>query len=73
MFVRETSACSQCGTRPEEWDPARGGHRRAYLATVEVCRGCQAIAQRGESLSEEQRNRGYQVVLSRREVLRAEP
>jgi hypothetical protein len=71
--VRARQTCPQCGTRPDEWDPAQGGNRRAYLAEVEQCRGCQAIDQRSGSLTDEQRGRGMQVVLKRREVERGEP
>lgn len=63
MVLRDGQACPHCGTRAEEWDPAQGGHRRAFLAEVEVCRGCQALAQRKKALSDEQRGRGHHVVL----------
>ena len=42
--VRRRSACSSCGTRPEEWDPARGGHPQAYKATARRCPGCAQTA-----------------------------
>lgn len=72
MWLRERSACSSCGTRPDEWDPAQGGHRRAYLAQVHVCRGCQAIAERAKGLDDEQAERGHHIVLRRREVAHGE-
>jgi NMD protein affecting ribosome stability and mRNA decay len=42
------------------------------LAEVEICRGCQAISQRDKGLSDEERGRGYQVVLKRREEAHGE-
>jgi hypothetical protein len=72
VFVRARQTCPQCGTRPDEWDPSKGGHRRAYLAEVDVCRGCQAIDQRTSVLTDDQRRRGMQVVLKRQEAARGE-
>ena len=71
--VQARQTCPQCGTRPDEWDPEQGGHRRAYHAHVEVCRGCQAKDQRDKRLTDEQRQPGVQVVLKRRGSDRAEP
>lgn len=48
----EADTCPGCGTRPEEWEPAQGGDRNAYVATVHVCPGCQA---RGDAEREMQR------------------
>lgn len=44
--IREQRTCTGCGTRPEEWDPDRGGSRTAYLPTETACPGCQRIADR---------------------------
>lgn len=71
-WLRDRQTCAQCGTRPDEWDPDRGGHRRAYLAQIDVCRGCQAIDQRSKALTDEQRQPGMQVVLRKQEVTRGE-
>jgi hypothetical protein len=40
-----------CGTRGEEWNPAKGGSRDAYEAEIVTCPGCAAIerAQEDES------------------------
>lgn len=43
--MRQRSACSSCGTRPDEWDPALGGHPAAYTAELGSCRGCTVVAQ----------------------------
>ena len=34
--------CALCGTAPWEWDPKRGGDRRAYEAVERFCPGCYA-------------------------------
>lgn len=39
--VRKRQACPSCGTRPEEWDPDKGGYRHAYRAEALQCDGCQ--------------------------------
>lgn len=41
---RKRQACPSCGTRPEEWDPDRGGSDVAYAAEVRSCRGCETRA-----------------------------
>jgi hypothetical protein len=68
MWLRERSTCPHCGTRPEEWDPTQGGNRRAYLAEVQVCRGCQAIAERQKGIDDKHANHGHHIVLKRREA-----
>lgn len=40
--IRERQTCSGCGTHPDEWDETKGGHPRAFVATVRTCRGCGA-------------------------------
>lgn len=64
-YVRERQTCPQCGTRDEEWDPQQGGHRHAYVATVETCRGCQALKTRESGLTDTERAGGNHVVLKR--------
>lgn len=39
-MLREAERCPNCGTRPAEWDPAKGGHKDAYAATGRMCMGC---------------------------------
>jgi hypothetical protein len=41
-----------CGTRPEEWDPARGGSRVAYVAEVTRCLGCEEIGRARRDMPE---------------------
>lgn len=61
--LRERQTCSRCGTRAEEWDPDRGGDRAAYRAVTGVCRGCQELDSRTDTLTEAQRGRGVYVHL----------
>jgi hypothetical protein len=42
--------CKGCGTHPDEWDPARGGHPRAFVATVHTCPGCGAVESQSDRL-----------------------
>lgn len=66
-YARQRRTCSHCGTRPEEWDPERGGDRDAYLPTVKVpCRGCQVLdqAHNDEGMAARVKQaRGAQIVL----------
>ena len=71
-WLRERQTCPECGTRPDEWDPTNGGDRHAYLAQVDVCRGCQAVAGRSKGLTDEQRQPGMKVVLKRQEITSGE-
>lgn len=43
QYIRERQACQACGTRRDEWDETRGGHRYAYAAEKTRCRGCELI------------------------------
>lgn len=63
--IRKRSACPSCGTRPEEWDETRGGHRHAYIARKDRCHGCAARQQVEASITDED-GRGVHVVLERR-------
>lgn len=63
-YVRERQTCRSCGTRPEEWDPARGGHHHAYVAESERCRGCE-VRQAAEASLTGEEGRGVHVVLTR--------
>lgn len=39
--IRKAETCPNCGTRPDEWNPDKGGHRHAYLPTIEIDPGCE--------------------------------
>jgi hypothetical protein len=62
--VRQAETCRACGTRPDEWDPNLGGHRRAYAVEERVCAGCEVL-QRAEAqhAEDEPALRGAHLVL----------
>lgn len=66
--LRKSETCTQCGTRPQEWDPERGGRRRAYSAEIHQCEGC-VVRQRAETAPEMTQARGMHVVLVRNEEM----
>lgn len=66
QHIRSRQACSQCGTRPEEWDPDKGGRRRAYRAEIHQCEGC-VVREQAEAAPELQTARGMRVALVRNE------
>jgi hypothetical protein len=43
-MVEKGSRCIMCGTADWEWDPKRGGNRRAYETVEKFCPGCYAKA-----------------------------
>jgi hypothetical protein len=67
QHIRAVTTCKQCGTRPEEWDPERGGHRRAYRGVITDCEGCIVIEQTTEAPQMKQ-GRGKKVGLVRSDV-----
>lgn len=42
--------CAGCGTRPDEWDPAQGGDREAFVPDTHYCRGCELLAMQAEAV-----------------------
>lgn len=51
--IRQAETCRNCGTRPEEWDPDRGGDYYAYEPVVDVCRGCEVKAPKQDSVDKD--------------------
>lgn len=49
QYIRERQTCSHCGTRPDEWDPDKGGSRNAYVGTIHRCQGCVVIERTEEA------------------------
>lgn len=39
-MLEKLLVCSGCGTREQEWDKDKGGHRQAYIPKVTSCPGC---------------------------------
>lgn len=71
--ARQAGTCQQCGTRPEEWNEADGGHMHAYVGTVAFCRGCEVRAQQQEEFDRAGKNayrRGSYVTLMRNPEVR---
>lgn len=70
--VLKAETCSGCGTHPDDWDPAKGGHRQAYVAKVDRCAGCAAVEQLQEARTAESKSggvgRGERITLARRKV-----
>lgn len=62
--LRQAVTCPRCGTRPEEWDPDRGGQRHAYVGEIHRCAGC-VVKERTEAAPEMDGGRGLHVVLVR--------
>jgi hypothetical protein len=71
-YVRTASACPQCGTRAEEWDPAQGGHLHAKRAVVKRCPGCEQVESLRATLStlDSAESRGLHVQLIMNEEVR---
>ncbi|MER8003021.1 hypothetical protein [Streptomyces sp. NPDC095613] len=43
--------CAQCGTRYDDWDHGGDGEEDAYAASVQLCTGCEVIADKQDELS----------------------
>jgi hypothetical protein len=68
IWRRET--CRSCGTRPDEWDETKGGHRYAYVAEAVQCRGCQVKEGAREAFADSKDRGVHIVLLKNEEVLR---
>lgn len=55
--IHAAETCRSCGTHPAAWDPAKGGHRAAYIAEIHLCPGCEQ-RQRVEKQLESPENKG---------------
>lgn len=67
-MVRQSDTCPGCGTRGDEWDPARGGDRFAYEARIRQCPGCVEL-ERAQDAPEMRQGRGMRVDLVRNPAL----
>ncbi|GAA4849754.1 hypothetical protein GCM10023403_10690 [Pseudonocardia benzenivorans] len=54
-LIHDNAKCPNCGTRPDEWDPAKGGHDHAYLAELHKCWGCDTSAGAEQAIDEKDR------------------
>lgn len=64
-LILDREKCSSCGTRPDEWDPAKGGHDHAYLPDLRKCYGCATKADGEKKLDEKKHGAGTWVALTR--------
>lgn len=39
----QAQICSRCGTHPDDFDPAQGGNRNAWIGQSKTCEGCRRI------------------------------
>lgn len=64
---QQRCTCSRCGTRPEEWDPDRGGRRDAYVFVPSICPGCEPMERTQDVLGGEEwkGQRGKQIKVRR--------
>lgn len=62
--IHRRDTCPDCGTRAEEWDPAKGGHEHAYLGELRKCWGCQARANAEKGITDDL-GVGVHVILTR--------
>lgn len=61
--ARQRQTCQGCGTHPDEWNPAAGGHRQAYVARIVMCPGCMARDSVASSEQAKQAGHGARVAL----------
>ncbi|MEV4557203.1 hypothetical protein AB0K51_09410 [Kitasatospora sp. NPDC049285] len=59
----QRDVCEGCGTRPQEWDPDRGGDRQAYVAQTHRCLGCEVLEMEMEQVPEGADGRGVKIGL----------
>ncbi|MGW7398006.1 hypothetical protein ACWGH7_16095 [Streptomyces cyaneofuscatus] len=57
--------CPQCGTRHDDWDHGGPDQEDAYAVTVQLCIGCQVIADKQQTLARDkgEDNHGLKVAL----------
>lgn len=62
---KDRRTCGGCGTRREQWDTKQGGDRRAFIADIDICPGCEQVErmQNVASGPEYESVRGKRVVL----------
>lgn len=46
-----STVCPQCGTRHDDWDHGGPDEEDAYAVTVQLCVGCQVIADKQQELA----------------------
>lgn len=59
----QKSVCPQCGTRHEDWDHGGDDQEDRYVAVLQKCVGCQAIADKQAELGDGESTHGMKVAL----------
>ena len=57
------TTCSGCGTRADEWEPALGGDRFAYVTETHRCPGCELIEMERDQVPDGPEGRGVKIGL----------
>lgn len=55
--------CTQCGTRHEDWDHGGPDEEDAYGVSVQLCIGCQVIAEKQAELAKDGDTHGKKIAL----------
>jgi hypothetical protein len=61
--IEQALKCADCGTKLEEWDPKRGGHRQAYAVKEFICPGCLQSEAVWEGIHREKSHKGKKLRL----------
>lgn len=61
--LEQAARCGRCRTRRDEWDPARGGDRDAYVSDVSRCPGCERLDHAARDLRGHEDTHGLQIGL----------
>lgn len=67
--IHRRESCPECGTRPDEWDPGKGGHDKAYVTELHRCWGCAEKAKAQDAIKDDKRP-GLWVALTRNPEVR---
>ncbi|MFD5899170.1 hypothetical protein [Streptomyces sp. NPDC060366] len=57
------TVCAQCGTRHEDWDHGGPAEEDAYGVSVQLCIGCQVIAEKQAELAKDGDTHGKKIGL----------
>lgn len=68
--LQQAETCPGCGTHADDWDPERGGHPAAFVASQRGCPGCAALERKQEQLAKKAEKspseyRGWRAYLKR--------
>lgn len=69
-LIRERAKCPSCGTRPDEWDPAKGGHDHAYVHELHRCYGCAEKAKGQKQIDDAKLDHAWVAMVRNPEAIR---